>query len=122
DQLLLGEVLSAIEGHVFQKMGQAQLVLVLEDGADVDYESQFGPILGLAVLQDVVAQAVGKFARDDGREYAKCLSERNAGGLSRQFGCLLGSKAGRQEREQGRDKNLFGKQDNLPRAVHTGRV
>ena len=58
DQLLLLEVLGAVEGHVLGEVGQTELVLILQDGAGVHHQAKLGAVLGGAVLAHVVAEAV----------------------------------------------------------------
>ena len=45
DQVLLGEVLAAVERHVLDEVGQAELVVVLDDRADVDDQAQLGALV-----------------------------------------------------------------------------
>ena len=58
-------MLGPVEGHVLDHVGQAQLILVLEDRAGVDDQAQFGPVLRLPVLADVITEAVPELADRD---------------------------------------------------------
>ncbi len=80
DELLLREVGRAVEGQVLDDVGQPALVLVLEDGPGVDDEAQVGPVLGLAVLADPVAEPVGELADRDPGIDRDLLVERVLGG------------------------------------------
>ncbi len=66
-QVLLGEVLAAIEGHVLDEVRQPELVVVLDDRSDIDGEPQFGPPERAVVDPDVVAKAVRKVPDLDAR-------------------------------------------------------
>ena len=67
DQLLLLEVPGAVERHVLGKVGQAKLVLVLQDGAGVHQQAELGAVLRSAVLAHIVAQSVVELANGYGR-------------------------------------------------------
>ena len=56
--LLLREVLRAVERHVLDEVRQARLVVVFEDRAGVDDEPELGALLRLLVGPDVVLEAV----------------------------------------------------------------
>ena len=62
-QHLARQVLRAVEGHVFQEVGQSLLVVVLLDGAHVVQDVEVGLPLGLFVVADVVGHAVFQLAR-----------------------------------------------------------
>ena len=55
DDLLLGESFGAIEGHVFNEVGQTALVLLLVDGAGSYDEGELDPVARFLVVPDVVA-------------------------------------------------------------------
>ena len=65
DELFSGEVLRAVEGHVFEEVGQTLLVVLLLDGAHVVQDVEVGLPLGLFVVPDVVGQSVVEPARAD---------------------------------------------------------
>ena len=65
DQLLLCEVGGAVEGHVLEEVSHSLLPLFFEDGAGVDGQVELGPVPGLAVGVDQVAEAVLQLAGDD---------------------------------------------------------
>ena len=67
DQVLLGEVLAAVERHVLDEVGEAELVGVLDDRPDVDDQPELGALVGRAFCADVVAQAVRQVADRDAR-------------------------------------------------------
>jgi hypothetical protein len=67
DRRLLRKVLRAVERHVLEKVRQPELVLVLDNGADVDDQPQLGALLGLLRRADEIAEAVREAARLDGR-------------------------------------------------------
>ncbi len=66
DELAGGEVLAAVEGHVLEEVGEAALVLLLEDGAGIDGQPQRHPVLGPRVAADVVGHPVRQPAATDG--------------------------------------------------------
>ncbi|NTU51754.1 MAG: insulinase family protein, partial [Candidatus Aminicenantes bacterium] len=68
-------------GHVLDDVGQAELVLVLEDRAGVDDKAELGPVLRLPVLSDPVAEAVRKTADRDPGVDGDLLVERIEVGL-----------------------------------------
>jgi hypothetical protein len=55
-------VRGAIEGHVFEEVGEAALVIGLVERTGEDDEAEAGAFLGLVVGEDDVMQAVGEFA------------------------------------------------------------
>ena len=63
DELLSGEVLRAVEGHVLEEVGQTLLVVLLLDGAHVVENVEIRLPLGLFVMTDVVGHPVLEFAR-----------------------------------------------------------
>ena len=65
DEFLLLEMLGSVERHVLHEVSKTELCVLLQDRSDIHYEPQFGAILGLAVLPDVVAQPVLEFAHSD---------------------------------------------------------
>jgi hypothetical protein len=60
------EVLAAVEGHVLEQVGEAALVVLLEDGSGVDGQSEGRAVLGAPVAADVVGHAVGQAAAPHG--------------------------------------------------------
>src|SRR6185503_6060002 len=54
------EVLAAVEGHVLEQVGEAALVVLLEDGSSVDGQAEGRAVLGAPVAADVVGHAVGQ--------------------------------------------------------------
>jgi hypothetical protein len=66
-QILLGEVLAAVEGHVLDEVRQPELIVVLDDGADIDGQPQFRAPERAVVDPDVVAKAVRKVPDFDAR-------------------------------------------------------
>jgi hypothetical protein len=67
DDLLLLEVLRAVERHVLDEVGEPLLVVVLEHRAGVHRQAQLGPLLGAPVGADVVAEPVRQSADPHGR-------------------------------------------------------
>ena len=59
----------AVERRVLDEVREAELVVRLEDGTGVDHEPQFGAILGLLVLADVILEAVRERPDSDFRVY-----------------------------------------------------
>ena len=55
DQLVLGELLGAVEEHVLDEVGDARLVGLLVRRAGVDRQPQLGAAAGALVVPDVVA-------------------------------------------------------------------
>ena len=76
DDVLLGEVQRAVEGHVLDEVREAALVVVFEHRAGVDHEPQLGARLRLPVRADVVAQTVRQRADRDQRIDRDGLIER----------------------------------------------
>lgn len=109
DELLLGEVPGPVEGHVLDHVGQAQLVLVLEDRAGVDDQAQLGPVLRLPVFADVITEAVPELADRDLGVDGDLLVEGiliDLGGGSRRSGRVLApSRAGHGGQEQSRQED-----------------
>ena len=64
-ELVVREVLGAIEGHVLDKVGESKLVVVFEDGADPNDETQLSARLGYLVLFDEPAQSIVEGAAAD---------------------------------------------------------
>ena len=58
DHLAGGEVAGAVEGHVFEEVGHALLVVFFHEGADVHVEAEGGAARGFLVFEDDVADAV----------------------------------------------------------------
>ena len=58
DQRLFGEALGAVEHHVFEEVGQPQLVVILLDGTGVDDQHQGGAVGRFGIVTDVVGQPV----------------------------------------------------------------
>src|SRR5690606_16891933 len=85
--LLLGEVARAVERHVLDEVGEAELVVVLEDGARADDEAQLSAPLGARVLPHVVAKPVVERADPQG-------------GIERQRVALRGGGRGGQSRQE----------------------
>ena len=84
-QVVLGEMGRAIERHVLDKMCQATLILVLEDGAGPDHQPQLEPLLGVPVAANPVPEAIGELAgvgggidrkwRGGNRPHSRALSD-----------------------------------------------
>ena len=64
--LSTGEVLGAVEGHVFEKVGKSSLTRLFEDGAHALSDVEVGHVGRLAVLPDVIGQSVGEASGPDG--------------------------------------------------------
>ena len=64
-QHLAGEVLGAVEGHVFEEVGETLLGIVLLNGADVVQNVEVGLSFRLFVVADVVGHSVFELARAD---------------------------------------------------------
>ena len=64
--LSTGEVLGAVEGHVFEKVGKSSLTRLFEDGAHALSNVEVGHVGRLAVLPDVIGQSVGEASGPDG--------------------------------------------------------
>ena len=64
-QHLAGEVLGAVEGHVFEEVGEPLLGIVLLNGADVVQNVEVGLSFRLFVVADVVGHSVFELARAD---------------------------------------------------------
>ena len=62
EEILVGEVLGAVEAHVLQEVGQAVLVGLFQQGARVGGEIEFGTLSGFLIVADVVGQAVVELA------------------------------------------------------------
>ncbi len=58
DHLAGGEVAGAVEGHVFEEVGHALLVVFFHEGADVHIEAEGGAARGFLIFEDDVADAV----------------------------------------------------------------
>ena len=84
DDLLLGEALRAVEGHVLDEVGQPALLLLLEDGAGLHDQRKVGPVARLLVVPDVVGQAVAERAAGDRGVQGQRIAglERHRRGLS----------------------------------------
>ena len=67
DQFVLGELLGAVEQHVFEEVGATVLGVVLEHRSGIDGQAQFDPAARIVVVADEVAQAVVEFADRDRR-------------------------------------------------------
>ena len=67
DDIGRGKVLAAVERHVLEEVGEAALVLVFVDGADLDGEAGADAAAGFGVAEEGVAQAVVELAPLDGR-------------------------------------------------------
>ena len=67
DDVLLGKVARAVEGHVLDEVRQPALVVVFEHRSGVDHEPELGAVLRLLVGADVVAHAVRERADRDPR-------------------------------------------------------
>ncbi len=55
---LAGVVLGAVEGHMFQEVRQACLVVLLLHGADFLSDVEIGSVFRLPVMPDVIGQAI----------------------------------------------------------------
>ena len=67
DQRLLLVALGAVERHVLDEVRDAELVVILEQGAHLYDKAQVGAARGIGVLTDEIAHPVGKLADDDRR-------------------------------------------------------
>ena len=54
-------MLSAVKGHVFQKMGKPVLIIIFEQGPYVLNNVKTGTVLWFLVMTDVVGHPVGQF-------------------------------------------------------------
>ena len=75
DQLLAWEILGAIEGHVFQKVGQSALIFFLQDRTNPLHNVELGLPCRLLVRTNVVGQSVGQRAVTYRRVYRKGLGK-----------------------------------------------
>ena len=92
-------MLRSVEGHVFEEMGQAVLVVLLLQGAYVVGDEEIRPLPGIVVMPDVVGHPVVEPADPD------LAVERHL--LLRACGDLPRRRNG-QQTEQGRtDQNRF---------------
>ena len=93
-QFVFLEVGRAIEGHMLDEVGQPLLVVVFEHRAGLDHQAQFELLFRLAVLLDVVGQAVGQFAHFDLRADRDRVGQPDLGQRGRcgddQEGCEAG--------------------------------
>ena len=85
-ELLLREVLGALELHVLDEMRQTQLVVVFEHRAGLDDQSKLSAPRRLGVRPDVVAQPVRQRANGDLRVDRHQLRQRIGGNRGR--GCF----------------------------------
>ena len=67
DEFVLGELLGAVEQHVFEEVRPARLRLVFECGSGVDDQSHVDACARIVVVTDQIPQAVVEFADDDRR-------------------------------------------------------
>ncbi len=58
DDALAGEVLRAVESHVFKEMRQTVLVILLQHGSDRLRNVELAALFGVLVVADVVGQSV----------------------------------------------------------------
>ncbi len=58
DDIVLGEVLRAVEAHVLEEVGETVLVVFLLEGSDVSSEIEFSPLCRLVVVADIIGHAV----------------------------------------------------------------
>ena len=79
-ELAGSEVLAPVEGHVLEEVGEAALVVLLEDGAGVDGQPQGHAMLGPAVAPDVVGHPVGQAAAAHRRVEGKRILQPVGGG------------------------------------------
>ena len=99
ENALSGKVLRSVEGHVFEEMGQAVLIVLLLQGAYVVGDEEIRPLPGIVVMPDVVGHPVVEPADPD------LAVERHL--LLRACGDLPRRRNG-QQTEQGRtDQNRF---------------
>ena len=61
DKRFAGEVLGAVECHVFEEVCESALVIFLEYGTNFLYDMELRPVLGLPVAQQIVCQSVVEF-------------------------------------------------------------
>ena len=57
-----GEVLTAVEGHVLQEVGQTVLFVVLQQSAGIADDVEAGTLLRLFVVAKIIGDAVGQFS------------------------------------------------------------
>ena len=58
DKRFAGEVLGAVECHVFEEVCESALVIFLKYGTYFLYDMELRPVLGLPVAQQIVCQSV----------------------------------------------------------------
>ena len=77
------EVLTAVEGHVLQEVGQTVLVVLLLHGAHALGDVEVGTVLGIIVVTDVIGQAVVQLADTyglvDGDGHSRTLGHHHVG-------------------------------------------
>ena len=107
DQLVFGQVAGAVEGHVFEEVGEAPLVFVFEHGPGVDGEAQLGAFFRFGVLPDEVGEPVAELALADGRVERQLRFERRGGGVERGRSCraAIGLRHGSEQQAEQRRKN-----------------
>ncbi len=86
DDSLSGEILSAVEAHMFKEVGEAALVVFFEHGAYFLSYVEIGLSLWAVVVADIVGEPVVEVAYADLRIFRHCGEL--AGCLS--FGCACG--------------------------------
>jgi hypothetical protein len=104
-QLLLVEMLGAVEGHVLSEVGQPLLVILLEHGARLDHQAELRSIPGLRVLAYVVAQSVPQCPDLDGGVRRQGLAQIDLGLLR---GTLAGRYEGHPDQQGGGELALHG--------------
>ena len=93
--VVLREILRAVERHVLEKVREAPLIVVLENRTGVHDEAQFGTLLGFGVAAHIIAQAVGQGTGAHGRIARQQRTERerigrgSSGGFRLRARCSL---------------------------------
>ena len=79
DELMFGEVFGAVESHVFDEMGETELIVVFLEGTGIDEQTKLGPLLGTQVAADVIRQPVVELSFEDLRVDRNELIQRSVG-------------------------------------------
>ena len=79
DQSLAREILGAIEGHVFQEVGQSALIFFLQDRTNPLHNVELGLPNRLFVRTNIIGQSVGQRAVTYRRVYRKGLGKGKEG-------------------------------------------
>jgi hypothetical protein len=121
----LGDMGRTVEGHVFEEVGQALLVVAFRQGARVDAQTQGRLMRRGGVVQDGVAHAVGQDAEAHGGVGRK-VAGRLGPGIGRRGGrrggrCRSGQRIGGQGGAGQKGRAGGGEQQQAARGNHTGR-